>query len=75
MIIIEYTYTVFDLWGGPFHGCRCIESATLPVQDAFYGGDNGFVHVYTPIGASLFYKGSHKRVQFTRPTTNEVSCM
>ena len=68
MIIVESTYCVLNLVGGPFDGRQLFRSAALPTCTAHCEGDDGLVHVYAPIGASLFYADAYQMVRFPNVT-------
>ncbi len=72
-VYYESTYTVFEAFGGPFHGRHRLESSSLLDCDVHCEGDDGFVHVYTPVGSSLFYTRSYKMVRPPRPASDEMS--
>lgn len=63
-MFVESSFEVFDFIGGPFNGETLLRSSAMPAVPAHCEGDDGLVHIYSPAGLSMFYRGSHQVVKF-----------
>lgn len=75
MVIVETTYDIFTLVGGPYHGRVILRTTTMPVCAAHCEGDDGLVHVYAPAGSSLVYTDVYQKISFAEPAPYAVSGM